>query len=582
MKNNRKAFTLVEMLVAVGLVVLMMSLFAMVFQIATSVMSKQKGFAENDQRARTLTILLKADLDKRTFRRVTALGPTDTGFPALTTGPEDPTAQAGYLYYSENNPYDDTDDVLQFTASSILVQKNADASRYYGHANVLRPAGNTTNVDVYLNQNPNQPEGDDGQAVDQAANSTAAEICYFMRHGTLYRRVMLIRQPESDIYPADPQSGSTGTGTAFMTGGYVAAIAPGSFRESGEGHFYADFDFSAYNDGTGVRFHAVGTGLNSLANDVPNSNASLSTYVGATAPASLATPNLRFGHSIFSGRPREFATSAVNGSTFMGRFTHEETSNVAFAYPGVTPAAANDPWQIAADLGVDGISTSLAGGPRRGEDIVLTNCLSFDVKIFDDMDEDRPDPVTGLKNGILDPGEDYNGNGVLDRVMEFRDLGYAASAASKKQGYYRHGANRNAAYGPVDINPGGNPGYGTDGQPGIAGVDDDGDGTVDNATERGWPGSDDPWNRIFDTWHSDITYLGTGTPPFRPLDNGPDGQPGGPGDDNGISGTNETAERGTAGTDDRHPVKALQIKIRYRDIASGQIRQLTIVQSLKD
>jgi hypothetical protein len=33
--------------------------------------------------------------------------------------------------------------------------------------------------------------------------------------------------------------------------------------------------------------------------------------------------------------------------------------------------------------------------------------------------------------------------------------------------------------------------YGKDNQPGVAGVDDNGDGTIDNAIEEGWPGSDD-------------------------------------------------------------------------------------------
>ena len=32
---------------------------------------------------------------------------------------------------------------------------------------------------------------------------------------------------------------------------------------------------------------------------------------------------------------------------------------------------------------------------------------------------------------------------------------------------------------------------GADGQPGVAGVDDEGDGTIDNASENNWPGSDD-------------------------------------------------------------------------------------------
>src|SRR5262245_48685261 len=55
-------FTLVEMLVAVGLVVLMMVLFASIFQLATGTMTTQKGISENDQRVRLMVTMLRNDL----------------------------------------------------------------------------------------------------------------------------------------------------------------------------------------------------------------------------------------------------------------------------------------------------------------------------------------------------------------------------------------------------------------------------------------------------------------------------------------------------------------------------------------
>jgi type II secretory pathway pseudopilin PulG len=603
---RRAGFTLVEMLVAVGLVVLMMSLFATVFQIATQAMSKQKGLAENDQKARTLAILLKADLDKRTFRRVVALGDAVPGT-AVTNEPEDPATQQGYFCYSENDPYDDTDDVLQFTINVSLTKKNKDTTPLYGRATVLMmpqapPPATQLTPQQWLSAHPNQPEADDGQVtLDNAGSSDTAEVMYFLRNGILYRRVMLVRKPVDTTDPPDP---TTNTNVSYLGAPtfytYVSATntvapSPYSFVSSSTGGFLADFDFSAYNDGTGVHFHGTTQSLNALDNSTTSSNSGLSAFLtgiyptAISLPTRIAIPNLRFGYSIRTGRPREYATSSLlpNGSKFLGRFTHEETSSPTFTYPGAAPTTTNDPWYIAADLGVDGIATALSGGPRRGEDILLTNVLSFDVKIFDDMYEfDRNG------NGTVDPSEDYNGNGVFDQVQDFRDLGYAASPASGKRGYYWHGANANPHYGPKVTNSIGtlgelvytaaSPDFGPDGAPGVQGVDDDGDGTVDNASERGWPGSDDPWNRIFDTWHSSLTnYLGP--PPFRPIDNGADGQPGAAGadDDNDMS-TDEADERGYRNTDDRHPVRAIQIKIRYLDVASGQIRQMTIVHSLID
>jgi hypothetical protein len=72
---------------------------------------------------------------------------------------------------------------------------------------------------------------------------------------------------------------------------------------------------------------------------------------------------------------------------------------------------------------------------------------------------------------------------------------------------------------------------GVDGQWGVAGVDDDGDGTIDNATEAGWPGSDD-------------------TLP-NPIAQGPDGKWGVAGvDDDGDGTTDNATEAGWPGSDD--------------------------------
>ncbi|MBS0204029.1 MAG: prepilin-type N-terminal cleavage/methylation domain-containing protein [Planctomycetes bacterium] len=62
-----------------------------------------------------------------------------------------------------------------------------------------------------------------------------------------------------------------------------------------------------------------------------------------------------------------------------------------------------------------------------------------------------------------------------------RSNGYGADGLPGANGLGGQGA-----YGSDDI-----PNVGPDGAPGIAGTDDDGDGNIDNATELGWPGSDD-------------------------------------------------------------------------------------------
>ena len=67
--TRRGGFTLVEMLVSVALVLLIMTLFAQAFGIAAGSIKKQRGLAENDQRARSMVTILLGDLKKRTFRQ---------------------------------------------------------------------------------------------------------------------------------------------------------------------------------------------------------------------------------------------------------------------------------------------------------------------------------------------------------------------------------------------------------------------------------------------------------------------------------------------------------------------------------
>ena len=107
-------FTLVEMLVSVAIVLLMMSMFAQIFQMATGSLSQQRGIAENDQKARMLTTTLRGDLERRTFRDVF---PFRAGEDTRQLG-HSLSRRAGYVEIDENDPSDDTDDVLTFTASN--------------------------------------------------------------------------------------------------------------------------------------------------------------------------------------------------------------------------------------------------------------------------------------------------------------------------------------------------------------------------------------------------------------------------------------------------------------------------------
>jgi len=463
---SARGFTLVEMLVAVGLVVLMMSLFATVFADATRALGRQKGVAENDQRHRMLSTLIRSDLRNRTFRDVR---------PFLEDDPSEPTSfeiRQGYFYIGENDPNNDTDDVLQFT-----IRDNNE--QYFGRAMALMSP-------IY--EHPNQPEFDDGlYEENQTGASHAAEVSYFLRAGVLYRRLMLIREPIVSSVPGDgtPKDGATGDGADMIPATY-------------SGDFWREFDYSAYYYDGKLHFH----GLDSLNNDGP----------GPPDDRSLGDPRLRWGHSTSDpGLPREFILDAGGTTAFIGRFLHEETSSPQFKYPGNLTGAVADPFtdSLTYDPNTHRIS-EYPGGDRIAEDVVLTNVVAFDIKVWDD-------------------------------------------AASK----------------------------GPDGEWGVAGVNDDGTGDVDDESERGWPGSDDgDWRDVghagpygfyraldcnnpaycpagnrwrFDTWHPKLTL----PPPFSAL-----------------SDASESASKVL-------PLKAIKITIRYYDVSSNLMRDLTIIESLR-
>ena len=106
-RQQAAGFTLVEVLVTLALTMIMMLLFAQIFQIAGNFVTRQKGIGENDQSARILTTVLKTDLEARSMRYVAPFHPNMSQL--------DEQNRQGYFYVSENSPADDTDDVLQFT-----------------------------------------------------------------------------------------------------------------------------------------------------------------------------------------------------------------------------------------------------------------------------------------------------------------------------------------------------------------------------------------------------------------------------------------------------------------------------------
>jgi len=523
-RHQTAGFTLIEVLVTLGLTMIMMLLFAVIFQKTGDFVTRQKGIGENDQSARILTTVLKTDLEARSMR---FLAPFHPGMPALG---DDNQNRLGYFYVSENNPMDDTDDVLQFTtymgAANFMTTANPargtqvsglatnlplpwQATTAYAAGAYVRPTGapgaSPPTGFIYKNNGaaftsggtePNwstgpytdgggtwtpvvsaidQPDGDDAvmsyltpsgvetvNPPNVSPNSTGqsqyAEVTYFLRHGNLYRRVLLIRTP----YNYGINSPVTATSQPYAQDVANTYLIPGAYPPTGFANtFWGDFDYAArINAGAspGVQFLASAAPESSLMNLTPGSYpigrpdnrfGFDQVYPNPMPPAGTQTTN---------GAPREYAfpynsttNTIIGGATptpvFFGRYTHEETSNLNFLFPGALPlvgGTATSPMGYASVLGLDSTSytmwllnanpptaqLSFAGGARRGEDILLTNVISFDVKLWDAHYSEAA-------------GNDVNRNGIIDAGPAFADVGHTAAT-----GDFLQSKNAFPVYGP--------------------------------------------------------------------------------------------------------------------------------------
>jgi len=392
--SQRTGFTLVEMLVSVALVLLMMSLFASIFSMASGSVSTQRGISNHDQKARALTTLIKGDFSHRTQRYPLPFYPNEN----TATSPTPFGNRAGYLYISTNDPYSGQDDLVQFTVSADMLQEDTDSSPYYGRAALLNdPSGNTS---TSLSVNPNQPEADDSSlTVNNTGSSTAAEVCYFVRNGNLYRRVMLLRQPLPVAGRELDEQPQTSRGQDYFTSGSGNFSVQTSSGPVATDDFLTYFDYSAVARITGsVPGPAQFIGVSYLNNE-------LETPLAPFVLPALGNPYKRFGFDQFTGKSREHTQV---GGAFIGRFLHAETSAVNFNWPqrqaqvfgtnqvfGVGNTPDGNPFNVANPVTLN-ISTGVVqefsnsaagtgrGGTRRMEDLVLSDVHEMKVEIWDE------------------------------------------------------------------------------------------------------------------------------------------------------------------------------------------------------
>ena len=177
------------------------------------------------------------------------------------------------------------------------------------------------------------------------------------------------------------------------------------------------------------------------------------------------------GHA---GRPKEFAANTA-AADFLGRFTLQECSDPDFRYPYNITSGSRIPTNPTLTHTLDPNDRTITGpddfsqGPRRGEDLLLSNVHAFDILVWDDN-----------YGGFVTIGD--------PSLPAVSDYYISSNLATTKR--------RNASYGPRLP--------ATESLP-----------TVVNA--------------VFDTWHPFLDIdgaAGNDAPPFRPITYRPDYQTG--------------------------------------------------------
>lgn len=456
--HHRAGLTLIEMLVVLALTLFIMTLFSTLFVQATGGMNNARGIARIDQGLRTALTLIRKDLND-----VVLQGPTNPGTAfqtEMTTG--------GYFMLEENSPAIrqgldqwgvpvevDVDDVLAFTAErnqtspqevfyGTIPDENVEAIRFldnfgassnFDGVNDGIVASRFGEIVYFLRPSESQPtadqvrghgKADDADTDNPQTPTTTQPVLY-----TLYRRQLVVL-PDAVI-------------DQFENSGYTIPVE----------NYYSRFEISAKPDPvtpTIIRFNRLST-LDERKNRFGIHHDPMGT--GADYPLSWTGPTSSSAdsQSVFAlnngaegermqwfGRPisvetnlelTDFFTSV--GTAISGEDADSDEN--AVLGPGNDFTAANTAWEDNATISY-----------RHGEDILLENVLSFDIKVYDD------DPRTDNEIALADSAPTFGVNplrtttvGAGERLPEFVDLGYRipvdSSIASSERDYWQNTIN---------------------------------------------------------------------------------------------------------------------------------------------
>lgn len=329
-RNRAAGFTLIELLVATTLTLILMGAVVSLFGNLANSIAESRSTLEMSDRLRTVSTMLQRDL----------AGATATMLP-----PQRPDAARGYFEIVEG----------PIGTGPTMVSPAAVAIKTDAAGSVVpdTTVGDFDDILMFTTRSAARPfVGRFAGSADGLIRSDLAEVAWFVRGNTLYRRVLLIA-PGANV----PIAGAQG--------------------------FYAANDIS-------VRL--VGGRL--LANSLTD----------------LTKREFRFAHD-FRGWPYD-----ARGWGRLGLPTLRECSATNWIAGGTPPVWKtsnqidlwNDPtpWASTPWERETGCLDAYRNGPRVADDIVLTNVIRFDVKVWDPGANDYVD--LGYNTGVAIPPRGSN------------------------------------------------------------------------------------------------------------------------------------------------------------------------------
>jgi hypothetical protein len=383
-----------------------MSIIAEVFVLASETLRQMRALTDVHQKIRTVESVIRLDLENRTIREVQppverkagpdgVFGTADDYVLPIGIDPHD---NRGYFMLVENSPADeqgdDTDDVIMLTTRLTATFQPGLAGvqpAYYGRA----VAGS-------------EPDNAFLPVSDGLAGSQEAEVIYFLRGGTLYRRVLLVGVPQpSDTYNprlfASPKSwysvydisarpAPSGSGSPAWSIPIVNTLGALSYRSPRYGHRPPTYYDPVLNPPPAMSPPIQG----GLSADFPGDPLFQSTGYSAGllefVDNQSAGPPPGTGYGLHGARvgtdqlDHNYNYPLPNSplslpELWFGRPTLRETSSSNWNYPDYVASTAwtdfNDNTKALYYQALDNTRT------RPAEEALLTNVRSFDVKVFD-------------------------------------------------------------------------------------------------------------------------------------------------------------------------------------------------------